>query len=564
MSENDFVYDESAVRVIPLGGLGEVGMNMMVVETNDDLLVIDCGVQFPEYNTPGIERIVPNMDYVRRNRDRVRAVLVTHGHLDHIGALPLLMRFVDAPIYAPRLAAEMIRRELRKSGRIFSRVQVNAVRLERSYRFGDFRVQWISMCHSIPDSCSIYLETPQGGIFHTGDFKLDNEPMLGLPTDYQVLSELGQRGVRLLLSDSTNAEDDGTSRSDRVAAEALYAAIAESKGRVIVASFSTQIARIQMIVDAAQELGRRVAIIGRSMIDNTRLAEELGHLHVPSGVGITMAEANSLPDAEVVIVTTGSQGEYQAGISRMARGDHRELRLVEDDTLILSARTIPGNEIAVNEVLNNLAKQNVRVITSDSRPVHVSGHAKRDELKTMFSILRPEFFTPIHGEYRMLKAHREIAIDMGVAEDNVNLILDGDVIEMDERGVSVVARVSSGYVLIQGQGEWDVDGSVMEERKSLASDGVVVVSMAREDGFLVGRPQLVTSGFVDASDEARLMRDASEELMQTIEPALADLVDWGSMKRMVQTCLGRFFHRRTKRRPIILVTEIELQLERAD
>ena len=559
MIENDFDYGETAVRVIPLGGLGEVGMNMMVVETDDHVLVIDCGVQFPEYNTPGIERIIPNMDYLRRNRDRVRAVLVTHGHLDHIGALPHLMRIIDAPIYAPRLAAEMIRREMKKSGRSLKGVQVNSVRLERDYRFGDFGAQWISVCHSIPDSCSIYLDTPQGGIFHSGDFKLDNEPMLGLPTDYQALSEICQRGVRLLLSDSTNSQDEGSTRSDRIAAEAIYTAISESKGRVIIASFSTQIARVQMVVDAAQELGRRVAITGRSMIENARLAEQVGHLHIPPGIGITLAEANSLPDDEVVIMTTGSQGEFQAGISRMARGDHREVRLVEDDTMILSARTIPGNEIAVNEVLNNLAKRNVRVITAGSRPVHVSGHAKRDELKTMFSILRPEYFTPIHGEYRMLKSHCEIAIDMGVPQENVNLVIDGDVVEVDERGVTVVDKVPAGYVLIQGQGEWDVDASVMEERKSLASDGVVLVSMAREDGYLVGKPQLVTSGFVDAADEARLMKDASEALAQTIEPVLADLVDWNEMDRMVRACLGRFFHRRTKRRPQILVTEIELQ-----
>ena len=564
MIENDFDYGETAVRVIPLGGLGEVGMNMMVVETDDHVLVIDCGVQFPEYNTPGIERIIPNMDYLRRNRDRVRAVLVTHGHLDHIGALPHLMRIIDAPIYAPRLAAEMIRREMKKSGRSLKGVQVNSVRLERDYRFGDFGAQWISVCHSIPDSCSIYLDTPQGGIFHSGDFKLDNEPMLGLPTDYQALSEICQRGVRLLLSDSTNSQDEGSTRSDRIAAEAIYTAISESKGRVIIASFSTQIARVQMVVDAAQELGRRVAITGRSMIENARLAEEVGHLHIPPGIGITLAEANSLPDDEVVIMTTGSQGEFQAGISRMARGDHREVRLVEDDTLILSARTIPGNEIAVNEVLNNLAKRNVRVITAGSRPVHVSGHAKRDELKTMFSILRPEYFTPIHGEYRMLKSHCEIAIDMGVPQENVNLVIDGDVVEVDERGVTVVDKVPAGYVLIQGQGEWDVDASVMEERKSLASDGVVLVSMAREDGYLVGKPQLVTSGFVDAADEARLMKDASEALAQTIEPVLADLVDWNEMDRMVRACLGRFFHRRTKRRPLILVTEIELQPGRTD
>ena len=565
MLDNDFEYGDSAVRVIPIGGLGEVGMNMMAIETDDDMLVIDCGVQFPEYSTPGIERVIPNMEYIRKNRNRVRAVLITHGHLDHIGGLPHLMRFVNAPIYAPRFAAEMIRRELKKSGgRELANVQVNTVRLERDYRFGEFGVQWISVCHSIPDSCSIYLDTPQGGILHTGDFKFDNEPMLGLPTDYQALSEIGQRGVRLLLSDSTNAEDDGSSRSDRLAAEAIYREIAEAKGRVIIASFSTQIARVQMVIDAAYELGRRVAIIGRSMIESTRLAEEVGHLHIPPEVKVTIGEANSLPDDEVVIMTTGSQGEFEAGISRMARGDHREVRLVEDDTLILSASTIPGNEIAVNEVLNNLARRDVRVITASSRPVHVSGHAKQDELKTMFSILRPEHFSPIHGEFRMLKAHAKIAVDMGVAEDNVNLILDGDVLEIDVDGVSVVDKVPSGYILIQGQGEWDIDSSVMEERKSLASDGVVMVAIAREDGILVGKPRVVTSGFVDASDEARLIRDASQALAQAIEPVLADLVDWNEMDRLVRACLARFFYRRTKRRPLILVTEIELEPGRTD
>lgn len=565
MIDNDLGYGDSAVRVIPLGGLGEVGMNMMVVETDDDMLVIDCGVQFPEYSTPGIERVIPNMEYIQQHHDRVRAVLITHGHLDHIGGLPHLMRLVNAPIYAPRLAAEMIRRELKKSGgRELASVQVNSVRLERDYRFGEFGAQWISVCHSIPDSCSIYLDTPQGGILHTGDFKFDNEPMLGLPTDYQSLSEIGQRGVRLMLSDSTNAEDEGTSRSDRIAADAIYREIAEANGRVIIASFSTQIARVQMVVDAAYELGRRVAIIGRSMIESTKLAEDIGHLHIPPEVKITIGEANSLPDDEVIIMTTGSQGEFEAGISRMARGDHRDIKLVEDDTLILSARTIPGNEIAVNEVMNNLARRDVRVITANSRPVHVSGHAKRDELKTMFSIMRPEHFTPIHGEYRMLKAHTEIAMDMGVSEENVNLILDGDVLEIDVDGVSVSGRVPSGYVLIQGQGEWDIDSSVMEERKSLASDGIVMVSMAREDGFLVGKPRIITSGFVDASDEARLIRDASQALSQAIEPALSDLVDWNEMDRLVRACLGRFFYRRTKRRPLILVTEIELQPGRTD
>ncbi len=554
----------SPVRVIPVGGLGEVGMNMMVIETDFDMVVVDCGVQFPEYNTPGIERIIPSFDYVASNSDRLRGILVTHGHLDHVGAIPNLTRRVKTEVYAPRLAAEMVRRELKRGSRANSGVIVNTIRTEREYRFGSIAAEWIPMCHSIPDSCGIYFDTPQGGIFHTGDFKLDNEPMIGLPTDYQALSEIGQRGVRLLLSDSTNAEDDGAARSDRIAAEGLFRVISEARGRVLVASFSTQIARMQMVFDAAEELGRKVAIMGRSMVDNAKLASETGHLVVPPGLQVTVAEANSLPDEDVIIITTGSQGEFEAGVARMARGGHREVELVPGDTLVMSARTIPGNEVAVNEVLNNLAQRDVRVVTARSNPVHVSGHAKQDELKTIINILRPEYFSPIHGEHRMLRAHCDIAIDMGVPPENVNLILDGDVLGIDEGGASVVGEVPSGYVLIQGQGEWDLDGSVMEERKSLSSDGMVVVSVAREDGFLVGDPQLLTSGFVDSSDELRLMQDAKEAMMQVIEPVSRDAVDWKEMDRLIRASLGRFFHRRTKRRPLILVTEIELQSRRFD
>ncbi len=560
MPKNRQRRQTSSVRVIPLGGLGEVGMNMMLLETDQDALIIDCGVQFPEYNTPGIERVIPNMEYVGTIADRIRAILVTHGHLDHIGAIPYLVKIVTAPIYAPRLASEMIRNELRKS-RHRGGADIVSVTPRQEYSFGDFTAQWLEMCHSIPDSCSIYLDTPQGGIFHSGDFKLDIEPMIGSPTDYQMLSEVGRRGVRLLMSDSTNAEDEGASLSDRVAAEAIFRAIAESPGRVIIASFSTQVARVQMVADAAHALGRRIVLLGRSMIETSGLAEHTGHLRIPPGLEISMAEANSLPGDQVTIITTGTQGEFSAGVVRMARGDHREVRLTEEDTVILSARTIPGNEMAVNEVRNNLAKRNVRVITSKSRPIHVSGHAKREELKMMFNVLRPECFTPIHGEFRMLRAHCDLALDMGVPETNVNLIVDGDVLELDESGVGVVGRVPSGNVLIQGQGQWDPGGSVMEERKSLSRDGIVFVALPREKGRIVGSPQIVTYGFVDSADAPRLMRDASEVLSNAIEPVARKSLDWNETDRLVRAALGRFFSRRTKRKPLITVTEIDIRPE---
>ncbi len=561
MARNGRKSQTSPVRIIPLGGLGEVGMNMMVLETDDDAVIIDCGVQFPEYNTPGIERVIPNMEYVESIADRLRAILITHGHLDHIGSIPYLMNTVKAPIYAPRLASEMIRNELRKA-RHRGGMDVTTVKTRQEYSFGDISAQWLEMCHSIPDSCSIYLDTPQGGIFHTGDFKLDIEPMIGFPTDYQMLSEIGRRGVRLLMSDSTNAEDEGSSLSDRVAAEAIYGAIAEASGRVIIASFSTQVARVQMVADAALALGRRIVLLGRSMIETSELAQQTGHLRIPSELEISMAEANSLPDNQVAIITTGTQGEFAAGVVRMARGDHREVRLSKEDTVILSARTIPGNEMAVNEVRNNLAMRNVRVITSSSRPIHVSGHAKREELKMMFNVLRPQSFTPIHGEFRMLRAHCDLALDMGVPEENVNLIVDGDVLELDGNGVGVSGRVPFGNVLIQGQGQWDPAGSVMEERKSLSHDGIVFVALARQNGKIVGTPQMVTSGFVDSADAPALMRDASEVLSDAIEPVAGKSLDWDETDRLVRAALGRFFSRRTKRKPLITVTEIDVRPER--
>jgi len=546
-----------AVRVIPLGGLGEVGMNMMVIESGRDLLVIDAGLQFPGPGTPGVERVVPNMDYVASNRERVRGVLITHGHLDHIGAVPHLLELVDVPVYASGLSADLVSSVLQKNGGRKARLQV--VDPGRSYGFGSMSAEWYPMCHSIPDSCAIYVTTRQGGIFHTGDFKLDDEPRIGGATDYGALSSVAERGVRLLLSDSTNAMVPGRSGSDRLASDSIHGAMASAAGRVIVASFSTQLARMQMVADSAHSLGRKLAILGRGMRDTCELGRRAGFLSFPPGLVIPARDIDGYADHEVAIMTTGTQGESEAGLVRMSRGEHRDVTLVPEDTVIMSSRTIPGNEQSVNDVVNDLAKVGVKLITARDRSVHVSGHAARDELKTMLNLVQPEYFTPIHGEYRMLRSHCELALEMGIPVENVNLVTDGDVLEMDADGVRISGSVSSGNVLIHGEGEWDELGSVVRERRRLARDGVVFVSFALDDGGIVSTPRLRTSGFVDSADVGILMDDASQELVKSVDLVIGESVALSETEKTARACLERFLYMRTRRRPLIMVTQIDLR-----
>lgn len=534
-----------------------MGMNMMVVESGGDMVVIDAGVKFPELTTPGVERIIPNMEYVALNRDRLRALLITHGHLDHIGAVANLLETASVPIYAPNLAAELVKSTLGKQGA--RKAEVRTIQMGRSYSFGSISAEWLPMCHSIPDAAGIYITTRLGGIFHTGDFKLDDAPTLGSATDYGALCAIAERGVRLLLSDSTNAMVPGRSGSDALASSAIYGAMAEARGRVIVASFSTQLARVQMVADAAAALGRKLAIVGRGLRDTTELGRRLGHLKLPSDLIIPIRDADGYMDDEVVIMTTGTQGEREAGLVRMSRGEHRDVRLVASDTVIMSSRTIPGNEHPVNEVVNDLARVGVKLITARDRDVHVSGHAARDELKMILNLLRPDYFTPIHGEYRMLKSHCELAEEMGVPPDNINLITDGEVMELSSSGAHVRGTVPAGGMLIDGEGAWDSDGTVVGERRRLARDGVVFASIASDDDGLIGYPQLATSGFVDAEDIDLLMEDAAEVLIESIDSTSAESLGLGETKQIAKACLERFFSDRTRRRPLIMVTQIDLR-----
>ena len=551
--------EKPPVRILPLGGLGEIGKNMMVIENGDDIVVIDAGVLFPEVDMPGIDVVIPNMDYLVENADRVRALLITHGHEDHIGAVPHLLSKLNVPVYAPRMALELIQNKLKQAG-LLGDARLNLAKPGEPVRLGDLDVEWFEVCHSIPDACGIAVSTSQGTVIHTGDFKIDHDPMVGEPSDFKELSRICRDGVFLLLSDSTYADEEGYSDSDRVVTDGLFNLIADAPARVIVSSFASQIARIQIVADAAEAFGRKLAIVGRSMIENTRISRELGHLRIPDNILVSVAEADSLPPHKVIIMTTGSQGEPSSGLVRMSRDDHREVTIRDDDTVILSANTIPGNEVAVNDSINDLAQLGARVITNGTVKTHVSGHARREELRLLINLVKPQYFVPVHGEYRMLRAHADLAVDQGVEPGNSVVLLDGEILELDESSAEIVDRVPSGHIFVHGLGMWDESGNVVVERRSLAREGVVIVSLGvkRSSGAPVGRPKIVSVGFVHTSDAEALFEDTTDELQTVLDRASSERLEWNELENVIRTTVGRYLSRRTKRRPLIIPVAIDV------
>ncbi|MBI4220783.1 MAG: ribonuclease J, partial [Chloroflexi bacterium] len=449
----------SRVRIVPLGGLGEIGRNMLVIESGPDVVVIDAGVQFPSSEMLGIEMVIPNISYLVHRADNLRGVLITHGHEDHIGALPWVLRDLHVPVYAPRMALEIIREKLKEHGRL-NGADLRVAVPGSPVRLGGLQAEWFNVCHSIPDAMGIAVRTPLGTVLHTGDFKIDHDPIIGDPFDFGRVSRLCAEGVFALLADSTYADEEGSSSSDRVVAESLFRLIAEATGRIFVASFASQIARVQIVLDAASGAGRRVALLGRSMQNLVRIARDLNHLDVPEGVLISAAEAASLPDHQIIFMTTGSQGEPESALVRLANGEHPDVKLRPGDTVIVSATPIPGNETAVYDTVNGLARHGVRVITHRGSLVHVHGHAQRDELRALINLARPRYFVPVHGEYRMLRAHADLALDQGVPDENVFLITDGQILELSEEGGQVVGEAPAGQIHVHGLGEWDERGNV--------------------------------------------------------------------------------------------------------
>ena len=549
------------IRIIPLGGLGEVGKNMLCVEYGGDVVVIDAGVMFPKADMHGVDLVLPDMSWLVENADRVRAVLITHGHEDHTGALPFLLRDLDVPVYAPPLAHDLIQVKLREHAGA-GRAELHRAQPGDRFTFGAIEAEYVRVCHSIPDACAIALRTPAGVVVHTGDFKIDHTPVDEMPTDLQRLAEIGKEGVLLLLSDSTYAEVAGYTRSERVVATALDHAIGDAPGRVFVATFASLVARVQQIVDASVKHGRKVAPMGRSMVANVQMALANGYLTAPPGAVLELRELAELPEERQVIVLTGSQGEPLSVLSRIANGRSRDIRVHEGDTVIISATAIPGNETVIASVIDNLARAGARVLTRRTAPdVHVQGHASQEELKLMLRLVKPRYFTPIHGEYRMLVAHANLAQQVGVARENVFVIEDGDVLEVGEDGAAVVGEVPAGHVYVDGLRLWDARSPVLRDRRTLARDGfvVVVVPLDGETGELFGPPEIVSSGFVDPEESGDLMERASALADDALRDGAGQApLDDDAISARVRDAVSRFLYQETRRRPMIVAFPIEV------
>ncbi len=552
---------ESKLRVIPLGGLGEIGRNCMLIEYGNDIIMVDAGLMFPEEEMLGVDLVIPDISYLRDRADRLRGIFLTHGHEDHIGALPYILREVRAPIYCTRLTNGLVSVKL-KEARLKDALQDLHVVEPPSppIRAGMFEVEFFRVAHSIPDAAGLVIRTPLGTIIHTGDFKLDHTPVMGQHTDLSRLSAEGDKNVLLLCSDSTYAEVSGFTPSERVVGEALAQYIGNAEGRVIVATFASLIARVQQVIDAAERHGRKVFITGRSMINNSQMAQELGYLRVNPGTLLRPDEMQKTPNEKLVIICTGSQGEPTSALARMARRDHQYVDIVPGDTVITSSTPIPGNEALVDRVIDNLYKMGARVLYSRIAPgVHVRGHAAQEELKLMLSLVRPRYFLPIHGEYRHLVHHAQLGTQMGIDLQNIFVLEDGDVLEIDHEEAYIEGHVSGDYVYVDGLGVGDVDSLVLRDRKHLASDGmvVVIVTIEKRTGKVLGLPEVVSRGFVDVEESEDLLYRTREAALQSL-PGEGHAVDWALVNTTVKDGVARFLHDETHRRPMVLPVAVEV------
>ena len=543
----------SPLRVIPLGGLGEIGQNMMALEYGEDIVVIDAGVLFPEEDMPGVDFGIPDITYLVENRDRVRAILITHGHEDHIGALPYVLSELNVPVYASRLTHGLITVKLREFG-LLRDARLNVVEPQAPFKIGNFRVEFFRVCHSIPDAMGIALTTPVGMVIHTGDFKIDHTPADGLRTDFAELAALTADGVLLMFSDSTYAEVEGYTASEQVVGEALDRVIAEAEGRVMVATFASLISRIQQVVNAAVKHGRKVTVVGRSMSNNVKMALTMGYLEAPQGTIVSMNEARQLPHDQVVIVATGSQGEPTSALVRIANGEHQDVEAVPGDTVVISASPIPGNEKVVAKTIDNLYRKGAKVLHSRIALVHVHGHASQEELKMMLSLIRPRFFVPVHGEYRHLVAHSALAKSMGIPAQRAFVLEDGDVLELDESEGHVTGKVPAGHVFIDGNALMHMHSSVINERRRLAKDGIVAVmiTLSRESGNPLEDPGFVSSGFVELEDSQELFEKTSKVVLRTLDLETETTLDLKGVQARVSDSVSKYLYDETRRRPTVV------------
>lgn len=538
----------SKLSIVPLGGLGEIGKNMTAIEYGEDIIIIDAGVMFPENDMLGIDLIIPDYGYILDKVDRVRAVLITHGHEDHVGALGHLMRHVHAPIYATRLTTGLLQNKLREA-KILQDVEVRTIKEGDLFHIGPFTVEPFHVAHSIPDGVGYGITTPVGLIVHTGDYKFDHTPVDGWPPDFAKLADFSQRGVLCLLADSTNADRPGWTASEAVITDAFDDLFRNAQGRIIVATFASLISRIQQVTNAASRYGRKIAITGRSMRENTKIARELGYLKIPDEMLIDIKQASKLPAHKVVVLATGSQGEPAAAIGRLAYDRHSRLSIQEGDTVVLSAHPIPGNEEMIYRIINRLLQRGAEVLHEGNANVHVSGHASREEMKLLINLLKPKFFIPVHGELRHLKAHSRLAEEMGIAKDCIVVVENGTIIQLDEHSLTVGPRIPGGYIFVDGSGVGDIGPAVMRDRERLADSGFfVAVAILDEKGALVGRPELVSRGFVYLEEADELLEGAQETIIQVVN---ANGHQKRHLAKKIENALSRYLHAQTGRRPMV-------------
>jgi len=546
-----------ALRIIPLGGLGEVGKNMTVYETAGELLVVDAGLAFPRDEHLGVDLLLPDVGYLEGRR--VRAVVLTHGHEDHVGGLPYLLREIEVEtVVATRLTLGFVKSKLDEHGLGQASELVEAGPGDEPLELGPFRVELVRVAHSIPDSVALVIETGEGRVVHTGDWKLDHTPVDGLKTDVGKLAEIGNRGVDLLLGDSTNAERPGTTGSERLVGEAFRALFPIRSGRILVASFASNIHRMQQAADVAIECGRKITIVGRSMRKNLNIARNLGYVDIPEHEIVTPGDAASLPPDRVLALCTGSQGEPLSALTRIAYGDHPTLSVEPGDTVIISAKPVPGNELRVHDSINQLARAGAEVLHEEIAPVHVSGHAYQEELRTMLSLLRPRYVMPIHGEYRMLAAHAKLAREAGIPEDRIILAENGSVVELARGGARLVDRVHAGVTFVDGLRVGDVKDVALRDRRRLSEDGVLIVvtTLASSDGGEIAPPELIARGFAESDDLLDELRDEANRVVR--ELTSAHTMEIKLLQEHIHDAIGQIVYDRTRRRPMVLPVVIEV------
>ena len=548
------------IRLIPLGGLGEVGKNMMVVEYGDDIIIIDAGLMFPDDEMFGVDLVIPDTNYLNDKKQRIRGILITHGHEDHVGGLPYVLPMLDfPPIYATRLTQGLINVKL-KEHKLLDKATVNLIAPGDQLKLGKCLIEFFRVNHSIPDCVGIVIHTPIGTVVHTGDYKFDHTPVDGQAADFGTLARIGNEGVLLMMGDSTRVEVPGYTPSERVINDSLDKIFANAPGRILIATFASLISRVQQVIDTAVRYDRKVALVGRSMVNNVQMALELGYLDIPKATLIRAEDINKFLPEQIVLICTGSQGEPTSALTRIASQDHRLVRIQPNDTVILSATPVPGNEKMVNRTINNLFRQGAEVFYQAIANVHVSGHAAQEELKLMLGLLRPRFFMPIHGEYRQLVLHEKLARSLGIPYDHIIVAEDGDIVEVTADSIKIANHTVSGNVYVDGLGVGDVGQIVLRDRQVLAQDGILmaILTVDKETGQPLAGPDIVSRGFVYMRDADELLDSARERVLESFIGLNGHASDWSFVKDKIKHTLSEFLYEKTHRRPMVLPVVVEV------